>query len=597
MKSLMQFARTVLHELGELGGTDTQRDWTTVQSRVEHEGISFLTITLPAFGQDFIEALDQGQIAPIHFQSFSKVKGLPRFLSGFLELVFHSDGSLRTDPDVQAIWSVHQFCKLFSKIELECSPKRVAAAFDQFVKTEEELAFTDLTLSLERRQEFRLMFWKLFGDVLDRMNQDVRSYALRPKHGPGATANGILGNQKYSCYEYTGRLESVFPFGEYFTTSWPIWRDMVAPHSSYLEPWNEIPVRVISVPKTLKTPRIIAIEPSYMQYMQQGLLDSWERAVADDLIASQLVQTRTQIPNQEFAREGSLFGSLATLDLKEASDRVLNSLVMDVLQPWPDLRDGVDACRSWRADVPGHGVITLTKFASMGSALCFPMEAMVFCTAVFLGYQKQVGHRLSRAEILNLCASTQVYGDDIIVPVDSVPFVIESLESIGALVNRSKSYWTGKFRESCGKDYYAGRDISPIKARAVIPKSRTDVSELVSWVSTRNLLFERGLFESAAFIDKIVERLIPFPYLESTSPGLGRIGGTPHGEKLDTMHRPVTRAVVVRPTIPENSLSDWGALRKCLAQRSDMQVTDAKHLTRSGRPVSVALTTRWVPLR
>jgi hypothetical protein len=220
---------------------------------------------------------------------------------------------------------------------------------------------------------------------------------IMPKHGPGATADRLSGNRKYGQVQWPLRLESLFPAIEFIIAGWDYQR---LSDVNFVEPGAELPVRVITVPKTLKTPRIIAIEPTAMQYVQQALLEMFlEEYVKDDILTS-FLGFDDQVPNQQLARKGSIDGSLATLDLSEASDRVSNQLVRTMLARFPHFAEGVDACRSRKADVPGHGVIRLAKFASMGSALCFPMEAMVFLTVIFLGIQDELNEPLTRRTLL-----------------------------------------------------------------------------------------------------------------------------------------------------------------------------------------------------
>jgi len=175
------------------------------------------------------------------------------------------------------------------------------------------------------------------------------------------------------------------------------------------------------------------------------------------------------------AREGSHTGSLATLDLKEASDRVSNQLVRRMLENHPWLRAGVDSCRSRRAVVEfpsGRSEsIRLGKFASMGSALTFPVEALVFATCAILGIERALGRQLTKKDVHRLRGQVRVYGDDIIVPVEYVHSVNEVLETFGFRVNFGKSYWTGKFRESCGGDYYDGHDVTIVRVRRIFPSS------------------------------------------------------------------------------------------------------------------------------
>nr|QDH86778.1 MAG: RNA-dependent RNA polymerase [Leviviridae sp.] len=110
---------------------------------------------------------------------------------------------------------------------------------------------------------------------------------------------------------------------------------------------------------------------------------------------NEFIGSDTQEPNQLLAQKGSRDGSLATLDLSEASDRVSLQLVEELLARNPLAKEAILACRSLRASVPGHETITLAKFASMGSALCFPIEAMVFITITFLAIEREQGCRFT----------------------------------------------------------------------------------------------------------------------------------------------------------------------------------------------------------
>jgi len=333
-----------------------------------------------------------------------------------------------------------------------------------------------------------------------------------------------------------------------------------------------------------------------MQYVQQGLLECFVSAIDADDIASWLISFGSQVPNQDLARVGSITGALATLDLSEASDRVSNQLVRGMLANHPHLNGAVDACRSRKADVPGHGVIRLAKFASMGSALTFPVESMVFATLVFLGIELSLNHKLTRSDIKSFRGQVRIYGDDIIVPVRFVSSVNHVLKTFGFKVNMNKSFWTGKFRESCGKDYYNGRDITITKVRSMLPTSRKHVQELVSTVSLRNLLFKAGFTTSVDYLDSIIERLIPFPIVEETSPLLGRLAYQPYVvTKVDKyLQSPLVKGVVVKHKLPNSHLEGYGALLKFFLKRSDLPIADREHLERAGRPVSADIVTRWL---
>jgi hypothetical protein len=297
------------------------------------------------------------------------------------------------------------------------------------------------------------------------------------------------------------------------------------------------------------------------------------------------------------ALKGSRDGSLATLDLSEASDRVSNQLIRIMTSHHPHLAEAVDSCRSRKADVPGFGVLRLSKFASMGSALCFPIEAMVFTTVVFIGIQNELKRPLTRKDIKSFSGLVRIYGDDIIVPVEFVHSVVRSLETFGFLVNSGKSFWTGKFRESCGKEYYDGHDVSIVKVRRDIPTQRRHVPEIISVVSLRNQLYQSGYWRTCRKLDEYIERLIPFPAIHPSSPVLGRVSFL-RVENLSnrlhpTLHKPLVKGFVPRSVIPECKLENDGALLKVFLKRGDLPVADRKHLERAGRPHAVDIKLRW----
>jgi hypothetical protein len=606
MKSLTAFLQVLLDELGERCHTSTSRDFKTVTARIDHEGVSFLTITLPSFGKGLEKALSRGKVAHDDFNGFRWVGGLPAFLQGFLELVFDREtGVLLDDPSWEAIFAIRQISSAFAKIKVPCSDERVAQALRNYIECEQELRTSDRSFTGVTREDFQRVGRLLWAEMFTKLDQQVYSGEIVPKHGPGATADRLRGNTKYGQTEWPVRLEYYFPFGEFVlgTLHQPAYlleRGHSEADAKYLEPGEERPVRVITVPKTLKTPRIIAIEPTCMQYVQQGILEAIVEAIREDDISQWLICFDDQLPNRELAREGSLTGALATLDLSEASDRVSNQHVLALMSDHPHLRDGVQACRSRKADVNGK-TIRLAKFASMGSALCFPIEAMVFATVVFVGIERALSRRLTKKDIQSLRGRVRIYGDDIIVPVDFVEHVIDSLTSYGMKVNRSKSFWTGGFRESCGGDYFLGRDVTPVKIRSEFPTSRAHAEQIVSTVATRNLFFEKGLYETAAYLDSIVEKFLPqYPVVARNSAALGR--WTVYGDDLTVngFHKdwqvPIVKASVSSSRLPSSHLDSLGALTKYFLKRGVKPFEDEKHLLRAGRPLSVDIKTRWVPV-
>lgn len=586
-------------------------DIKTVQGRVKHEGLSFLTITLPNFGKDFERSLDRGYVDRSLFTGFQWKGGLPRFLGGFLDRVFDRGGGvLLNDPDVDAILAIRQLTLMFGKILVPCSDARESKAMSDFVKCDMEVRQFDKKYRSDEvlQSDFRRISNMLFTGLFQDLDRKVFDLDLIPAHGPGSTADKLLGNQKYSLPTWTERLEAILPYGELALTSWSYYDQLESVH--FQEPGAEQPVRVVSVPKTLKTPRIIAIEPTHMQYVQQALRAEFYEGVESGTFPwlRDFLGFTDQTPNQRMAREGSLNGNLATLDMSEASDRVSNQLVRDMLLDFPHLHGAVDACRSRKADVQGHGVIRLAKYASMGSALTFPVEAAVFLTCIFHGIEQQLNTPLTPKLINWFRGQVRVYGDDIIVPVNVVDSVVTSLQTFGAVVNVRKSFWNGKFRESCGKEYYDGHDVSIVKVRRVFPTHRRDAQEVISLISLRNQLYWAGYWETCAWLDQLIRKVIKYyPVVAVSSPVQGRHSVLGYQvENIDrNTHTPVVRGYVVSGRPPRNNIDGHGALLKYFLRASRTSVGDQNlrhltpavldedHLERSGRPQRVDIKLGW----
>lgn len=408
MKSLITLFQEVLDELGGFCSVDTTRDSIAVARRFDNEGLQFLAVTLPSLGKGLERGLANGMASPDLFPGFRCRQNTPIFLGGFFDLVFdRTSGSVLDIPSIEAIRSLRQITLMFKKIELPSAPADEQAAFDKYVKCDTEVGDWEDSISNDALIEFHQLGSLLFSSVFRRVDLETRDYLLEPMHGSGATAEKLMGNFKFTQPEWTQRLEAVFPYWMYSTTRG--YSTEKYDSVNFREPGDERPIRVVSVPKTLDAPRVIGIEPACMQYAQQGVRKSLEKAVKKSFLDN-LIGTSSQEPNQLLALQGSIDGSLATLDLREASDRVSNLLVMTLTSGFPHLHDAVQASRSRSADVPGHGIIPLNRFASMGSALCFPFESMVFLTVVLLGIQDANGARFSSlgqiARWLGRCVSS-----------------------------------------------------------------------------------------------------------------------------------------------------------------------------------------------
>jgi hypothetical protein len=593
LKSLMLLWQRMAADAAVQCCTSASLDLKRIKTRYEHEGIGVLTLSLPEIGKAFERSLSEGRVTDDLLSLTGSQARFPVFLRNFFLLVFERDGGLLLDnPSVTAIQAIRQLTLAFSKVLLPCSDTREERAFAAYVECEQSLKDTVLAISSENLRDLQRISSMLFRNVFTQIDRIVYEGGVVPRHGPGSTAEKLLGNKKFKQLEWTDRLESIFPAMENLIPSFRYHQSL--DELKWLDPGSERPVRVVSVPKTLKTPRIIAIEPTCMQYMQQGLMELFVKYLESDSLVQDMVGFTDQKPNQLLAQEGSLTGELATLDLSEASDRVSLRLVSSILHPWHSLFQAVLATRSTRADVPGHGIVPLFKFASMGSALTFPMEEIAFLAIIFYAVEQKLGRRLTFKDIASLKGRVRVYGDDLIVPTDIVPNVVSALNLFGFKVNRDKSHVTGRFRESCGKEYFDGHDVSIYRVRRLLPSRRSDAPEVISAVSLRNQAYWSGYWGVADYLDDFLRRLIPLPNVAKTSSVLGRqsvLGYSEDGFDKN-LQRPKVKGMVVRTLIPASPLDDeWALLKFHLKRGREPYASD--HLERQGRPWVVGITLRW----
>lgn len=480
--------------------------------RLEREGISFLTKTLPRLGKALDRALT-GEVS-FDFTGFCKEPGvqLPKFLGGLFKRVFSHDGWVLPTPCVDCIKSLRQITYLFYKYELPYEQDQEQEVLEKFERTELEMLdlnqrLANLASSVDSsvplsRQTFQ---FGEYGHIitkarvsLARLFSNFDERDITPSHGPGAVSTKERLWEKWTWSVVSPRIADSYPIDAYYYASpGHICDDFQA--FSGLK-YVENPAKVVLVPKDSRGPRLISCEPLEFQWIQQGLMRAivkhvenhafWDRRKTKPGVKWNIHFTDQQ-PNQFGALLGSKTGRYATLDLNEASDRVSCGLV-HLLFPEP-LKTVLFNCRSLSTRLPGERELVLHKYAPMGSALCFPVLALTIWSLLSAG----APDAYTRDRIL-------VYGDDVVVPTAYAENAMKLLEAFGLKINHAKSCTKGFFRESCGTDAFAGVNVTPVRLRTVWSSSRCPhVYE--SWISYANSLHSRRYYKT---YEHIVQRLI-----------------------------------------------------------------------------------------
>ena len=527
--ALRALAEDLTALIPEANGKSVSWDQTQLMRLVLSRGTRFLTIDLPEFGKHFDACLDNGSLIPTSIAGFSRLRtrrgrdSRPRLLWAFLSRVFKYDGSLRTSPCANSIWAVRLFCRIFAKFKGECDDAYKYEAIREFYAVEmaarcPDLDWDDVQSPFYRRPSGELSIADYIGDaepvyedyggwarvssLLQRVSDVVVGtlpefdpYSISCRHGPGAVSDGKSGRSKYSFPIWPDKLEAVFPYDWHASTCFLA--DGVMPVD------GEVVSKLICVPKTMKGPRLIAAEPISHQWVQQGIAD-WFLYAFDKTLIGSAVRIRDQTFNQERARWAST-GEGATVDLSSASDRLTCSLVERVFRRKPALLSAMIACRTpllvqspMAKDKRFPDKLKIRKFASMGSALTFPVQSTVFAIISFAAVLIDRGEVVNVENVRRAAESVAVYGDDLIVPVRSLRLLRALLASLGLKVNTRKTYGAGKFRESCGADWYNGVDVTPAYIRSDFDPSAPGTISTV--VQTSNNFHQKGLWRVADFL-------------------------------------------------------------------------------------------------
>jgi hypothetical protein len=605
MKSQVVLLERLLLDAGDSVGFDPSRDILTLRKRYDHEGEPFMTITLPRLDDLLLAGLRDGVLP--EFTGWYSRCAYPEFLRDLWAGIFERDGVLRESPSVNAIRWLRQISRTFKKVFEVCSADRVEASIERWVQIDSELpSRRDIKSSLDPYAPMvaQILFGSIIGSAI--------TSPLVGRHGPGAVSERFGANSRWNFTRISASADSLFG-AESFR---PTWESL----SQRPPDFGVVPARLEAVPKTAEKPRLICIEASYNQFMQQALMHNLRDELERKHSVCSFIEQTT---NREMALEASVSGRSATIDLSDASDRVAMALVEELFRFNPAFLRYLRLSRSPFAQLPGGGLVLLNKFASMGSALTFPVEAMVFTALVVTSICRRTGD-FSSAAIKRWGTrghGLSVYGDDIICPVEHAQTVMDGLESVGLKVNRSKSFLSGKFRESCGMDAYDGQDVTPVYMRRGLPQNRGEVDETISLTSFRNQMWAKfGDNRTIHWLDVYLTRRAGLTYIPAGVDAIGlwfspHIDGSPVQLRWNAaLQRLETKALEPKYSYREDVASDDGTLFKSLStnrgglgflalleleraarrERAHKGISVGRSQDLDGRPVASKLYYRWV---
>lgn len=576
--------------------TESLRDLKTIRARFKHEGMSFLSKTLPNLETAILHGLETGTFTcPSSFRRM-KDGSIPLFLRGLIGMMFDPKTGSILDFEPLLLKNIRQLLLLFKKVQLtpknfQVLDKRAKVGFMNI----EDLWFSSL------RTDPRLL------DIYDRVSQIGSSrLTYNPdefigKHGPGAVAESLSPNEKWTHVQQTSLVAS----GEPLNYLKELTR-VISDGSEVLIDSRSARSRLISVPKNSTSVRLITVEPCLKQFIQGGLNVILRKFIREHSIYNRCLNLTDQSKSQDYALKGSISRDYATIDLSSASDTIDSELVHRTFAKNHDfLRDLILVSRTPYLDVSGKSVL-MKKFAGMGNATTFPVMSIIFSNIIFGAMFDTDGLTPSERRMKHYASLFQVYGDDIAVPRKYCSKVMEWLVAFGFKPNVNKSFSEGYFRESCGLDSYKGVNVTPIYVR-VWPEDlkKTDASSLASLVATSNQFWLDCNYGVSNVIKCYVEEV--FGRLPHTTSDSGCIGWVARRVRVPIerwnadLQRPEYRALCVRVRKRKDILSGLPALLKFFhvgynpKEEYLEDVRPRDHLEKSSKRYSTRVVQGWFP--
>ena len=537
-----------------------------VRSRLANEGVSFLTKSLPELSKAVLAGLETGRIKlPTCFARSKRT--FSRYFQVWLTHIFDRDGYVKDNPCATSIKKIRQFCDYLYKLALPFDKKSEEAAYKKVQEIEAENKTRSSAVSYAWLDKLKKLFNSKYQSLANSNILDVLE-SNRPRYTSGA----FFGSEKIKLpvTAYKSMPSSIIGLcSPEFKSISGYFRSYVNRHEQVAYVREGKVSKTLLVPKDSRGPRLISKEPLHLLKLQMSYFDYMVKTL--EKVSRNRINFLDQNINRGLALESSLSRQNCTLDLKDASDRVLFTVCNYIFGDSPFIRWFLNNVRSTETIVNGIK-IPLYKLSGMGSGLTFPTMALLIHLSVCASVIDRTG--LPYAKV---APRIYVYGDDIICPRAWYAYAVEGLRSSGLEVNISKSFSESHFRESCGGDYYKGINVTPVRLKlsnsgVMYNRPRSKPTGYL-WFKNSDHgyyqldrhcreLVKAGLISVASYFYDLLERKLPgYGYTSGDSSTLGRYSVDPIYINDDFIHR---RWVAKSAVIEFKQACPYKYLAQCL---------------------------------
>lgn len=477
-------------------------------------------------------------------------------------------------------------------------PELEQQCLDDFVLLNQKVAETRIELPddiVANASYYITVIFERFNSKLSDLNIQVPldvSYLLDQwRFGPGAS-NGVKGthtaekiSQRMTCTHSSIPLVTTLRRSNYYFSAF----DAAESDQDDLYEGSKL----TTVPKNEDTVRVIAIEPSGNMALQLAA----GQYITDVLSSIGLDISTQQEKNKILAKLASIDNSLATIDLKSASDMFTPELIRLLLpDQWFKLLMQIRSPKTLINGVEHE----LNMISTMGNGFTFPLMTLCLTSLIYALRCRHKGPNLFID-----WTQTAVYGDDVIIKSSEYLEYTTLLKQAGLIVNYDKSYSDGPFRESCGGDYYEGYNVTPFYVRNLSsdPEINVAINQVLEWSERNSMFLPKTLYYLGSLLHKVffvpewsnpdqgiltsqVENRYKFYEPERIHKKLKNefflmplaIGGYVFSRGSDILYTPrrfKSRYVVRKGRLPKGFLSGWDPIKRTLSASStiDFQIT------------------------
>lgn len=398
-----------------------------------------------------------------------------------------NDGLLISKKASHCVFLLRQVLLAFSKakdIEPVTDPKSELESFKRRLTGVTTIKANTVILATARK-----LLHEFFYDSEGRLHPFLEQWRTEPwgRHGPGAVAEREKGLEKWNFIVDALRLTK------------DIYRDSSGDDIGKTGSIDATS-RVCQVPKDFRGRRIICIEPKEFQYAQQALFTTLTDMVHSHPLTRGCIDFKDQSRSFWFSKG---LENVSTIDLKDASDMV--SLRLCKLLFPKEVLAIFTRYRTSHVEMPDGEIIRNSNTAfTMGNALCFPIETLVFWSLAAATMITENGRQLPVCGSFKL--PLRVFGDDIVIESRHCEYLIRVLEDCGLVVNHNKTCHRSLVREACGSWWFAHTDVRITKLKF------SEICNLEAWTSIEDVIeqqLDNGLVNFATLLRACCDKVYP----------------------------------------------------------------------------------------